>query len=80
MWAVLIDAIHGYWSRRPVRSRARGRRTWAHEYAWFMSNDRSHAFSFTSICDALGLEPRRVRRLVLRENPFATRPTRKLPS
>ena len=79
MWAVLIDAIHGYWSRRRSRTPARGRRAWAEDRAWFLSNDHGHAFSFTSICDALGLEAAHVRRLVLRGNPFSTRPTRKLP-
>lgn len=78
MWAVLIDAIHGYWNQRSLRTRPRGRRAWAEDRAWFMSNDQSHAFSFTSVCDALGLDPRHVRRLVLRGNPFSARPTRKL--
>jgi hypothetical protein len=79
MWAVLIDAIHGYWNQRSLRTASRRRRAWVEDRAWFMSNDRSHAFSFTSVCDALGLEPRYVRQLVLRGNPFSTRPTRKLP-
>jgi hypothetical protein len=79
MWAVLIDAIHGYWNQRPMRTRSRGRRAWVEDRAWFMSNDRSQAFSFTSVCDALGLEAGHVRRLILRGNPFSTRPTRKLP-
>jgi len=77
MWAILIDAVENYWSPAPRRTRSNRRRIWAHDRAWLISNDRSYAFSFASICDALGLEAGYVRRLVLRTNPFASRPTRK---
>jgi hypothetical protein len=77
MWAVLVDAVENYWSHRHGRTRSIRRRTWAHDRAWLVSNDRSHTFSFASICDALGLEAGYVRRLVMRANPFASRPTRK---
>ncbi|MEI8357826.1 MAG: hypothetical protein WCH13_04995 [Deltaproteobacteria bacterium] len=42
---------------------------------WVKSPDASHPFSFVSICDALGLEPERIRRQILadaeREVPVA---------
>jgi hypothetical protein len=35
----------------------RAQRTYAEAYRWVMSNDRSHAFSFVNICEALRLSP-----------------------
>lgn len=64
LWAVLLDAVHSYWHNRPRSSNGRGRRAWHRECRWFQSSDRSSPFCFESICDALGLEPDYVRRLL----------------
>jgi hypothetical protein len=65
MLAVLIDAIHGYQRGREGRRVGAPGRAWRAERSWLRSEDRSSPFSFTNICDALGLDPGYVRRRVL---------------
>ena len=63
MLAVLIDAIRGLTRDPPLAanlSHARRR-----DRAWLASTDHTQPFSFLSICDALGLNPDYIRRLVL---------------
>jgi hypothetical protein len=64
LWAVLLDAVHCYRHNRPSSASVSMRRAWHRECRWFQSNDRSSPFTFESICDALGLDPDYVRRLV----------------
>lgn len=40
---------------------------------WFDSLDRSHLYSFLSICDALGIDPQRVRRRLHAVTPLRSR-------
>lgn len=57
MLAVLEDAIHCLRSSHSlVRTKAEH---------WMTSKERRHVFSFTVICETLGLEPSRVRRSVI---------------
>jgi len=67
MIAVLDEAMN---SLALVR-RSRNPRVRTHGLSamrWIKSRDASHPFSFVSICDALGLDPERTRRQVLRES------------
>lgn len=57
MVAVLEDAERALRSRDP-RERLEAER-------WFASDDRSHVFAFATICDALDVEPCRVRRAIV---------------
>jgi len=59
--AVLIDAIRclvGAGGGRERRSRQTAMR-------WILSRDDRSAFSFHNVCDSLGFEPSRIRRLLL---------------
>ena len=76
-WAVLIDAIEIYRGGRSPGLRA-ARRHRHRERSWFLSNDTSSPYSFVSICDALGLDPGYVRRLVFRRGSGAGLIRRKL--
>jgi hypothetical protein len=66
MLAVLLDAIRIVRTHCPRTVRARGSRAWECERIWFEADDRSTPFSFTSICEALGLNPAYIRRRALR--------------
>lgn len=66
MLAILEDAL------RTVLSAGRGRSSDARvrrELRWFMSEDRSHAFAFEIICDALDLDAGWLRRRLRRDHP-----------
>jgi len=65
-WAVLIDAIAIYRQGGDGKLSAKKRARWLRERKWILSDDTSWPFSFVSICDALGLDPPYLRRLVFR--------------
>ena len=46
--------------------RAKARRMYNDAHDWITSNDRSHMFSFVSICDVLGFTPNAIREALLR--------------
>jgi hypothetical protein len=54
--AVLAQAANDLQRCRASLNR-RARRTYSEAYRWVMSNDRSHAFTFVNICEALRLSP-----------------------
>lgn len=49
--------------------RRRGRRIYSEAYRWVMSNDRSHAFSFVNVCEALQLSPVALRAGMVAQTP-----------
>ncbi|HLK10676.1 MAG TPA: hypothetical protein VKW76_04810 [Candidatus Binatia bacterium] len=59
MLAVLTDAVATL-----RRTRTERRRAIAEAHAWFVATDPGWPFSFVNVCDALGLDAARVRRLV----------------
>jgi hypothetical protein len=65
MFAVLRDAIARV-LRPGLRFKRRSSQLVWKELAWFRSCDFSAPFSFVSICEALGLDPGRLRRNVFR--------------
>jgi hypothetical protein len=65
MLAVLEDAVRCFQDNVLERSDAR-KQLFAEAQAWFLSEGDDWAFSFENICDALGLNPRYVRRGLLR--------------
>ena len=74
MLAVLLDAIRIVRDRAPRPPCRRGGRVWQLTREWFEDDDRSYAFAFPSICDALGLNTAYVRGRVLgRIDPAAPR-------
>lgn len=75
MLAVLIDAIRALTAHRPAAPQVRSQRAWLRDRAWIQSEDKSAPFSFTNICDALGIDAGYVRRCVLRP-PEMQRPIR----
>jgi hypothetical protein len=77
-WAVLIDAIEIYSGGRSPGLRVAPNRHRERERGWFLSNDTSSPFSFVSICDALGLDPGYVRRVVFQPRADARSIRRKL--
>lgn len=75
MLAVLEDAIDSYLAN--VGARRGIRRARFHEAAsWFQSNETEWPFSFVCICDALGIDPAVIRRLLVRQVPRPAAPTR----
>lgn len=60
MRAVLVDAIEIYLSRIDAES-VEARRELAEVRRWFRSGDRTWPFSFERVCEALDLDPERVR-------------------
>jgi len=75
MLAVLEDAIDDYLAN--VGARRGIRRARFNDAArWFQSNDTEWPFSFVCICDALGIDPAVIRRLLMRQVPSPVVPTR----
>jgi len=76
MLAVLEDAIDAYLDN--VGAPRGNRRVRFNEAAsWFRSNDTEWPFSFVCICDALGIDPALIRRMLVRRLPrpvVSTRP------
>jgi hypothetical protein len=66
MLAVLEDAIDGYVANGGA---VRGIRRVRFEEAarWFRANDTEWPFSFVCICDALGIDPAVIRRMLVRQ-------------
>jgi hypothetical protein len=66
MAAILEDAMHVY-----IRERGSSRQSRAFHEArmWIHSNDRKWVFSFLRICEALNLDPFRMRRRLQAEQP-----------
>jgi len=54
--AMLAQAANDL-QRCRARIGGRAQRTYAEAYRWVMSNDRSHAFTFVNVCEALRLSP-----------------------
>ena len=65
MLAVLVDAIRILRKSGRCALPTRAYRIWARERAWIDTEDRSAPFSFTSVCEALGLDAGYVRRCAL---------------
>jgi len=61
MLAVLEDGV-GTFQKYAGAPGRRGRRLFAEAEEWFASDDSDWPFAFVSICQALGLEPRYVRK------------------
>ena len=79
--AVLLDAIDllRKGAERVARNDPRDWGTaWRHEYAearrWIASRDRGQPFAFELVCETLGLDPGRVRAVVLAEAPEINAP------
>lgn len=74
--AVLIDAIR---CLEPSAD-AYQRKLTRHARRWFLNTDGSQPFSFVGVCDALGLDPGRIRRslrhLLRASEPVHTAPAR----
>lgn len=64
--AILDQALRDLRTHRNAR-RPRNRRIYADARAWVSSDDRSYAFSFVNICDALGMSFEALRERCLRE-------------
>jgi hypothetical protein len=60
MMAVLEDAVRCYIKSARARSWS-GRHDFATVREWIRQHDRTRLFSFESICDALALDPDRIR-------------------
>ena len=68
MLAVLEDAIDAYVDN--VGAQRGNRRVRFNEAAnWFRSNDTEWPFSFVCICDALGIDPAVIRRMLVSQVP-----------
>ncbi len=65
MFAVLLDAINRV-LRPGIRVRQRASQLVWKELAWFRSRDFSAPFSFVNLCEALGVDPNRLRRNLFR--------------
>jgi len=75
MLAVLEDAIDCYLAN--VGAQRGIRRARFNEAAsWLQSNDTEWPFSFVCICDALGIDPTVIRRMLVRQVPRPALPTR----
>ena len=79
--AVLLDAVDllRKGAERVARNDPRDWGTaWRHEYAearrWIASRDRGQPFAFELVCETLGLDPGRVRAVVLAEAPEINAP------
>src|ERR1700752_1762596 len=66
--AVLTDAIQRY--RRLATIQGARRRELSEAAGWILSNDREWPYSFVNVCEALGIEPSRLRHAVV-EGRFA---------
>jgi hypothetical protein len=65
MDAVLVDAVRCF--RRNFEARHRdGRQEFREAQFWIFHDKRSGPFSFEDVCDALGVDPRRLRDLIVR--------------
>ena len=56
MSAILVDAIHAFWSTRHS-STPNARRAHREARKWLFSRDRQWCFSFLNICDSLSISP-----------------------
>lgn len=61
LMAMLEDVMHLLHRRPPARS-GRARRDASAARAWIEADDPTFAFSFVSVCSALGLDPAAIRR------------------
>jgi hypothetical protein len=73
MIAVLEQAVDDLQTNRSANELSR-RALYLDAYTWASSSDRSHAFTFLNVCEALGYSPTAVRRRVLHEPPPPLRP------
>jgi hypothetical protein len=75
MLAVLEDAIDCYLANVGAQRGIR-RARFVDAARWFQSNDTEWPFSFVCICDALGIDPAVIRRMLVRQVPRPAAPTR----
>ena len=68
MVAVLEQAVDDLQANRHAGDLSR-RALYIDAYTWASSSDRSHAFTFLNVCEALGYSAAAVRRRVLAEPP-----------
>jgi hypothetical protein len=61
MVAVLVDAIRCFQTKLKLREPA-GRQQFAEVRSWIFSDDDNGCFSFRAICDALGIDPKVIRK------------------
>ncbi len=73
MIAVLEQAVDDLQANRHANDLSR-RALYLDAYTWASSSDRSHAFTFLNVCEALGYSPTAIRRRVLLEPPSPRRP------
>jgi hypothetical protein len=66
--AILEQAVEDLQHRSATR--AANRRLFSRAYSWFSSYDRSHLYSFVSVCDTLNLSSEAIRARLL--SPFET--------
>jgi hypothetical protein len=66
LMAILRDAIDCY--RKHISARDHGRKPMSHEAEqWIMNDEDDWVFSFSNVCDLLGLDPYYIRRCILDE-------------
>lgn len=58
--AVLEDAVAAFQTNATAKHEP-GRRLYAEAAAWLASDDTGWPFSFVNVCDAVGLDPERIR-------------------
>jgi hypothetical protein len=78
MLAILEDGIHSYQDNLNA-SHAKRKRDFDEAAAWIVDADSDWVFSFTNVCDALGLSPEYLRQGLLRwkeRSDKAMRPSR----
>lgn len=63
MVAVLFDAIRCFQTKLKLRLPA-GRQEFADVRSWIFSDDDDGCFSFRAVCDALGIDPRVIRKVL----------------
>jgi len=73
MVAVLEQAVDDLQTNRHASDLSR-RALYLDAYTWASSSDRSHAFTFLNVCEALGYSAAAIRRRVLLEPPAPLRP------
>jgi hypothetical protein len=66
MHAALEDGLRTLLQNAGATS-ARSARRWREEFAWLTNRDTSHPFAYERICEALGIDPDRLRRRTLAE-------------
>jgi hypothetical protein len=61
MVAILVDAIR-YFETNLESSRSAGLQEFAEARSWIFSDDDNGCFAFLAVCDALGIDPKAIRK------------------